>query len=129
MADRHRSLPPWIRLDAGYAHDERVMRVGVAGEVLWLRTIAASRRHGTDGHLTREQQRLITHGMDRRTAAKGWEALIREGLLEVCDDGIRVPFERWSRWQDTLSDREAAREAARVRQLNHRARRREDEGF
>ena len=26
MADRHRALPPWIRLDAGYVDDDRVAR-------------------------------------------------------------------------------------------------------
>lgn len=120
MAARHRSLPPWIRLAGDYTDDPRIRRLDVAAELLFVRHLALPRRLRTDGHLTTKQLEMVTHGMTGRTAQRGLEALISEGLLEPCADGIRVPFERWARWQDTQEELDALREAGRQRQTRHR---------
>ena len=122
MAERHGDLGRWIRLSADYAWDPRIMRIRPAAELLYLRTLAASRAHESDGHVAREWLAALTRGFDARTAQRAVNDLVSEGLWEPCDDGWRVPYERWARWQDTNDDRAAQRENERKRKAAWRAR-------
>ena len=105
MAERHGDLGRWVRLSASFDHDPRIMRAGLDAEMVYVRSLAASRLHEADGHVHAEHLSLLSRGLDRRRLTLAVEALVREELWEPCADGWRIPFERWARWQDTEEDR------------------------
>ena len=122
MAERHTDLTRWLRLSATYDADPRIRRAGNDAELLYLRALAAMKLRDSDGHLAAEWFEMLLRGFRPAAAWRAQEALVREGLWEVCDDGWRIPEGRWARWQDTSEDQAARRETERKRKAAYRAR-------
>jgi hypothetical protein len=122
------SQPPdrWVRLAAGYQSDPRILAAGNAGELMWVRALAISRQTHTDGHVNHEHLAQLSRGFDRNRGPAIAGRLVTVGLWEPCDDGWRIPYERWSRWQVTESELVEQRAAATARQARWRARRNGD---
>lgn len=132
VGSRHRAMGKWVRISADLPTDDRIMRAGWRAELLFVRTIALSRLFKSDGHLTTDQQEIAARKYTPREARDAWDALLREGLLESCEDGVRIPFDKWSKYQDTEAEledkREARREYERERKAEYRRRKREQDG-
>jgi hypothetical protein len=127
VAERHGDLGRWVRLSAQYDLDPRIMRAGPVAELLYVRALVAAKRADLDGHVHEAHLGLLGRGLDRRTLGRAVEALVREELWEPCEDGWRVPYDRWARWQDTKADRDDQRRRERERKAKYRAARRATE--
>jgi hypothetical protein len=97
----------WVKLDAGFYDDPRLMGAGERGELLFLRSLAWSRRNLTDGWLPPGVvERLMPGGEEEAARLVGTGALKtdKRGGFEV------VAF---LRWQDSAADVKARRDSGR----------------
>lgn len=112
----------WIRLAANYTTDPAIMRVRYEAELLYVRGLCMARAQNSDGHLAKEWLPLIAIKLDPRVTRRCVAQLVEAGLWEECDDGWRVPWASWSRWQTTSAEWDAQRERERERKAKQRAR-------
>jgi hypothetical protein len=111
----------WVALAWRYWRDPKFGRVSDAAELLWIRALAYSAEHETNGSVQRVSLETIRPRVRIRTSRLADE-LVRAGLWITTDDGYRVPYETWSRWQDTAEQRAAARARTAERQARFRER-------
>jgi hypothetical protein len=66
----------WVKLDAGFYDDPRLMGAGERGELLFLRSLAWSRRNLTDGWLPPGvvERLMARRDSGRRAARRRWDA-------------------------------------------------------
>jgi hypothetical protein len=104
-----------------YYRDPRILRVSGEAELLWTHSLALSSEHEADGNVQREALRaLCTKG--RRTPSKLAAELVDAGLWVETSEGFAVPFETWSRWQETAEQRVAARKKEAAKKAQQRSR-------
>lgn len=100
----------WVKLDATYVEDEKVMAAGALAELVFVRSIAYCRRRVTDGFISSAAVRSLTLGVpDEPATLVG--ALVDNGLWDVIDGGWSV--RNYEVWQQTKS--KLAEDAARKR--------------
>jgi hypothetical protein len=113
----------WIRLSANYQMDPRIITAGAQAELVYIRALALSRQMGTDGHVSAEHAQHLTRGLGR--PALLMPKLVAVELWEGCSDGWQVPADRWEKWQTTEAEWRAQADAAKTRQQNSRARKKQ----
>jgi len=99
---------PWAKLDLGFYDDPRLVAAGERAELLFLRSMAWSRRNLTDGWLPEGMaDRLMPGGAEEA------ERLVASGAMERDQRGgfLLVAF---LRWQDSAADVEQRREKGRA---------------
>jgi hypothetical protein len=111
----------WVALAWRYFRDPKFSRVSDGAELLYLRALAYSGEHESDGAVDRVmlfalRPRVRIH--PSRLAAE----LVAAGLWIETVDGYSVPPDTWSRWQDTAEQRRAARARTAERQARFRER-------
>jgi hypothetical protein len=100
----------WVKLDATYVEDEKVMAAGALAELVFIRSIAYCRRRVTDGFISSSAVRSLTLGVPDAPEALV-EALVVNELWDVCAGGWTV--RNYEVWQQTKA--KLAEEAARKR--------------
>lgn len=102
----------WIKLDANYPEDPRIIGLTPNAELLWIRILAACGR-ASIARLTRAHCALIARGLRGQRAPI--EQLLRAGLIVEDGDWIEVP--NWERWNGNGHDtpREQPQRAALLR--------------
>jgi hypothetical protein len=109
----------FVKLSTTYYLDERIMRVGEAAEVLFLRMIALAGQLESDGFLSAEQVRAVAP-RGCRSVAKRVLALQQADLIAAVTGGYRITnYGKWQRSRQQIAeDRE--RNAARQRAFQAR---------
>lgn len=100
----------WVKLDATYVEDEKIMAAGALAELVFIRSIAYCRRRFTDGVIKPGAIASLTLGVPE-TPATLVEALVANGLWVVHPDGWEVL--NFAVWQ--LTTTKLAIEAERKR--------------
>lgn len=104
----------WVKLDATYVEDERVMAAGPMAELLFIRSICYARRRVTDGHIPASAIRLLAFGIDadpHELAA----ALVAHGLWITVEDGwVLRSYEAWQQTREGLAADAARKRAVRA---------------
>jgi hypothetical protein len=122
-----------VALACRYWRDPKFAKVSDEAELLWLRGLAYSGEQETDGKVPRnmlESLRKPAPNPDEtpdetrpKRATTLARQLVRAGLWIEDADGFAVPFNTWSRWQETAeqkteSRRKQAEKVARWRARN-----------
>lgn len=101
---------PWVKLDATYVEDDKVMAAGALAELVFVRSIAYCRRRFTDGVIKPAAIPSLTLGVPEDSATLV-EALVTNRLWAVHPDGwVVVNYEAWQ-----LTTEKLAAEAERKR--------------
>ena len=104
----------WVKLDATYPEDERIMAVGACAELLFIRSICYCRRRVTDGHIPHSALRLLAFGIDEDAQHLAATLVAHELWLQV-DDGWRLrSYEAWQQTKETLAQDAERKRAARA---------------
>src|SRR3546814_4797789 len=75
----------YVKLDADYASDPKIMRAGASAELVYVRGLALAKRLvEADGHIDRAQLGLLTLGVTG-SSQKIAGVLVREGLWTETD--------------------------------------------
>lgn len=86
---------PWVKLDATYVEDDKVMAAGALAELVFVRSIAYCRRRFTDGVIKPAAIPSLTLGVPEDSATLV-EALVVNRLWSVHPDGwVVVNYESW----------------------------------
>ena len=98
----------WVKLDATYVEDEKIMAAGALAELVFIRSIAFCRRRVTDGDLSPGAVRGLMLGVPG-DPTEIVAALVTHGLWDACDQGFSV--RNYAEWQQTRTklDSEAER--------------------
>lgn len=97
----------FVPLDVHYARDRAIRCVGVAGEVLFIRSLAAARLHKSGGFVADFDLSSLTFGI--RRPAEVVRALVREGLWLEVDGGWSIrSWEKWNGTKDEVNAEKAA---------------------
>jgi len=88
----------WVKLDATYVEDEKVMAAGALAELVFIRSIAYCRRRVTDGYVSAAAVKSLTLGVPDAPETLV-EALVVNELWDVCDGGWTV--RNYEVWQQT----------------------------
>lgn len=112
----------WLKLDATYVEDDRILEAGALAELLFVRSIAYCRRRLTDGFVSAAAVRTLVVGIPEESAALVG-ALVGVELWLPCDGGWMV--RSYDKWQQTKSD--LAADAERKRNERDRERERKKE--
>jgi hypothetical protein len=105
--------PPstWVRISTGYYDDPRIIAVGEAAELLFVRAIAWSKRNRSDGWLPGDcVDRLVARGGRARA-----DRLVEVGAFEVDPERGGYVIRSYASWQETTVEIEAQREELRRR--------------
>lgn len=90
----------FIKVDVNFQLDPKIMAVGPEAELMFLRGLAWSKSRQTDGEVPMSALPLLALGLrDEPLEIAG--RLVIHGIWQATDDGYRVPFEKWSKWQVT----------------------------
>jgi hypothetical protein len=124
----------WVALAWRYYRDPKFAAVSDEAELLYLRALCYSGEQDTDGKVPRnllESLRKPAPNPDETTdqtrpkrATTLARQLVRAGLWIETVDGYAVPFDTWSRWQDTAEQRATARARTAERVARWRDKRR-----
>lgn len=105
----------YVPLDVNYARDSAIRRAGVTAELLYVRSLAYCKGARKDGHVPEYDLPVVAVGM--RGVRQAVDALVREGLWDVTDDGWLI--RSWVRWNG--SDQAFRQERSESGKLgNHR---------
>lgn len=100
----------WVKLDATYPEDERIMSSGACAELLFIRSICYCRRRVTDGHIPTSALRLLAFGIDGDPHELAATLVAHELWLDVEDGWLLRSYNAWQQTKETL-----AADAARKR--------------
>lgn len=104
----------WVKLDATYPEDERIMASGSRAELLFIRSICYARRRVTDGHIPASALRLLAFGIDADPATLA-STLVDNELWLVDGDGWRLrSYDTWQQTKDGLAADAARKRAERA---------------
>ena len=109
----------YARIDVTLPDDPKIIEAGPAAELVYLRVILRSRSFLTDGVMSRSVAPRWLAGCSRW--ALSCSRLVNVGLLEVCDEGWRIPPHVWSRWAPLATEVQAKRHADLERKRAWRA--------
>ena len=101
----------FVKVDVFYQLDPKVMAVGPEAELMFLRGLAWSKARQTDGEVPMSAISFLGLGL-RDDPMEIAGRLVIHGIWEATDDGYRVPFDKWSKWQVT---REQVQEISKKR--------------
>lgn len=104
----------WVKLDATYAEDERIMAAGACAELLFVRSICYCRRRVTDGHIPTSALRLLAFGIDEDAEHLAATLVANELWLEVSDGWRLRSYETWQQTKETLAQDAARKRDARA---------------
>ena len=90
---------PWVKIDATYVEDDKIMAAGALAELVFIRSIAYCRRRFTDGRISPAAVLSLTLGVPESSATLV-EALVANRLW-VVDDGGGWRVVNYDRWQMT----------------------------
>lgn len=120
----------YIRLNVDFQDDPKIAAVEPLAELLYIRCLAWSKHHQTDGLVPRVV--LARIGFDLGDVEPLVEQLLSVQLWEKGDgtDAVMVPPSKWAKYQVTKAEVDALRErnAERARVSRERARARERDG-
>lgn len=104
----------WVKLDATYPEDDRIMASGAMAELLFIRSICYCRRRVTDGHIPTSALRLLAFGIDGDAHELARTLVANELWLEA-DDGWRLrSYEAWQQTKEGLAQDAARKRAERA---------------
>lgn len=104
----------WVKLDATYTEDERVMAAGAMAELLFIRSICYCRRRVTDGHIPASALRMLAVGIDADPAVLAATLVEHELWLEV-EGGWRLrSYDTWQQTREGLAADAARKRAERA---------------
>lgn len=101
----------WVKLDATYVEDEKVMAAGALAELVFVRSIAYCRRRVTDGYVSAAAVRGLVLGVPEALEVLV-AALVDNGLWDVTEGGWRV--RNYEVWQQTKAGLAADAERKRL---------------
>lgn len=104
----------YARIHVTMPRDDRISRVGHVAELMFVRFILLSKELLSDGYLTDAQLAFAAAGLPGKPRLHA-EKLATEGLIERTNDGWKIPFDKWAKWQETKEQVEAKREENRQR--------------
>lgn len=96
---------PWVKIDATYVEDDKVMAAGALAELVFIRSIAYCRRRFTDGYVAVHALPSLTLGVPE-TSETLVGALVGNRLWAVDDvkGGWRVVnYEQWQMTSEKLA--------------------------
>lgn len=106
---------PWVKIDATYVEDDKILEVGALPELLFLRSIAYCRRRATDGVVTPAASRALAFGIPDTVEALV-EALVAVELWVLHPEGWYVrSYEKWQQTNSQLASEAARKRAERQR--------------
>lgn len=101
----------WVKLDATYVEDEKIMAAGALAELVFIRSIAYCRRRVTDGFISAAAVRGLVFGVpELQETLVG--ALVANELWDVIDGGWSV--RNYGEWQQTTAKLAADAERKRA---------------
>ena len=112
----------WLKLDATYPEDDRILEAGALAELLFVRSIAYCRRRLTDGFVSKSAVKLLALGIPD-AAETLVEALVANELWLVVDGGWKV--RSYEKWQQTKADLAADAERKRTERDREKERKKE----
>ena len=93
----------WVKLSVDYLDDPKILRVGMDGELLFIRSLAYAKKRN-DGFIPEAVLPRIGFGFDQTQLANIANRLEAEGLWQATENGWTITA--WSVWQvDTSSER------------------------
>lgn len=93
----------WVKLSVDYLDDPKILRVGMDGELLFIRGLAYAKKRN-DGFIPEAVLPRIGFGFDLGQLTEIAARLESEGLWQAADNGWTITA--WSVWQvDTSSER------------------------
>ena len=101
----------WVKLDATYPEDERIMAAGACAELLFIRSICYCRRRVTDGNIPASALRLLAFGIDGEPDALA-STLVAHELWLTVEGGWRL--RSYDVWQQTAAGLAADAERKRL---------------
>ena len=111
----------WVKLDATYTEDERIMEAGALAELVFVRSLAYCRRRVTDGAVTPAAARSLCIGIPE-TPETLIAALVDSGLWVMQDNGWRVrSYDSWQQTSDVLKAEAARKKEERDKKRKGRA--------
>jgi len=107
MASRHRSLPPWIRLNQRFWLDEKLGELPIESRYLFVAICAHSAALGLDGRLPENTVKQLTVDF-KLSPARTLGPIVDVGLVErAAPNQLWVPH--WIKWQDTTEEQAGTR--------------------
>jgi hypothetical protein len=117
--------PPWFRLSVSYYRDPKMAGLPVQAEALYVRLLAYTVEHETDGHIPKAALGDIGRGI--YGAKKYLAMLLPMELILTCqctpECTYQFPPNAWRKWQESKEDTESKRAAHAANQRAYRARR------
>ena len=102
MADRTPGI--YVRLDANYdVGDEAIWMAGILGELLFIRSLAYSKRKQTDGFIP-SMALLVVGARFSEPLEPIAQRLVDVGLWETSDDPCGWQITGWEKWQMTTGE-------------------------
>ena len=103
---------PYVRLDAGFMFDAKVLKAGEQSAWLYVTMLCLSASLRSDGIINATQMHL--------TGVIDWQPrlapLIEQGMVIVDGDNLLIP--KWDEWQKTQADYAKEAERKRVRRMS-----------
>jgi hypothetical protein len=108
----------YVPLDVEYASDDKLIEAGPMAELLYIRSLAFSKRRRSDGAIRRSQIAAVAHGIP--AAAKHAARLVEVGAWTATPDGWRITA--WLRHNKSAADIKADSDAKKAASAlaNHR---------
>lgn len=111
----------WVKLDATYIEDERIMEAGALAELVFVRSLAYCRRRVTDGAVSNAAARSLCNGVPESPETL-IEALVASGLWLVAESGWRVrSYDSWQQTSEVLKAEAARKKEERDKKRKGRA--------
>lgn len=111
----------WVKLDATYVEDERIMEAGALAELVFVRSLAYCRRRVTDGAVSNAAARSLCSGIPESPETL-IDALVASGLWVVAEVGWRVrSYDSWQQTSDVLKAEAARKKEERDKKRKGRA--------
>ena len=105
---------PWARLAVNYYQDPKILAVSAHAELLYVRLIAYTVAHETDGVVPMDCLQLCSRRV-RNVRALVQELCLSHALVVQQDGTISFPLETWKRWQEPKKLAGQGREERRPR--------------
>jgi hypothetical protein len=100
----------WVALDVEYQMDPKIIRAGASAELLYVRSLALSKRLMTDGQINAAHLSVLAHGLSGKPANHA-ATLVTEGLWACSPEGWVIVA--WSKRNISRVEIEAKQDAKR----------------